>query len=331
MNIRGYYHYSITQIPQNYARMIYIAVHVPKLGFFFCFRVLRNCRCSWIIGYIFGGGSNTANGTWPALVLISSYSISTRTCWIMSEDEFDNIPDDFAGISGADWDRVLPLAGPSSAVPASTEDQSSHLPGTGEHLPIPSISAFTSSSSSSTDNFEDDYDDCDPSFFAELDRIEGEFGRGKAIRFYIFWLGTPYLLFICRSRATTSLRVDFGLTAFSLLFRCVLFFFFALLVYPNLSFGAALNSSYNQYCSLCLFLTDLHSSKETQGHSWVPTWWGNPQRGFQEEAFGWYYLPHFASRQGENESQQWHFATNSFWLWRWNNLSDVRLFILFRR
>jgi hypothetical protein len=87
----------------------------------------------------------------------------------MSDDEFDNIPDDFADISGADWARIL--AGPSGSNPTTTEDQPSDLPGTGEDIAIPSISA---SSHSSTDDFEDDYDDFDAALLAELDRIEGE-------------------------------------------------------------------------------------------------------------------------------------------------------------
>jgi hypothetical protein len=101
----------------------------------------------------------------------------------MSADEFDNMPDDFADISGVDWDRIL--AGPSSSNsttnPASVENETSDdLPGTGTDIPIPSISTLPStSSSSSTYNFEDEYDDFDPSLFAELDRIEEEFSRRK--------------------------------------------------------------------------------------------------------------------------------------------------------
>ena len=97
----------------------------------------------------------------------------------MSEDEFDNIPDDFADISGVDWARILAGPSTSTAIPASAENQPSDLPETGGDIPIPSIPAGTSGSSSSTDNFEDDYDDFDPLLLAELDRIEGELGRGK--------------------------------------------------------------------------------------------------------------------------------------------------------
>lgn len=102
----------------------------------------------------------------------------------MSGDEFDNLPDDFADISGVDWARIL--AGPStSSNPASVEDQNSDLPGTGEDsIPIPSITTLASSSSSSTDGFGDEYDNFDPSLLAELDRIEEELTRGKSIGFY---------------------------------------------------------------------------------------------------------------------------------------------------
>ena len=99
----------------------------------------------------------------------------------MSADEFDNIPDDFADISGVDWVQIL--AGTSSAIPPA-EYPNSDLPGT-QDIPIPSILTIPSSSSSSLDNFEDEYDDFDPSLLAELDRIETDLARGKAIGFYI--------------------------------------------------------------------------------------------------------------------------------------------------
>ena len=98
----------------------------------------------------------------------------------MSADEFDNIPDDFADISGVDWAQIL--AGPSNANPASSvENQTSDLlSGTGGDLPISSLLTLPSTSStSSTDNFEDEYDDFDPSLLAELDRIEEELARSK--------------------------------------------------------------------------------------------------------------------------------------------------------
>ncbi|KAF8807241.1 hypothetical protein BYT27DRAFT_7164559 [Phlegmacium glaucopus] len=79
----------------------------------------------------------------------------------MSDDEFDNIPDDFADIEGVDWAQIL--AGPSGST-TSTETE--------EH--IPSIPPRPRSANSSTDYFEDDYDDLDPSLLAELDRIEEE-------------------------------------------------------------------------------------------------------------------------------------------------------------
>jgi len=101
----------------------------------------------------------------------------------MSEDEFDNMPDDFADIEGVDWAQIL--AGPSAELPET----------------IPSIPAHPGSSDSSTDYFEDNYDDLDPSLLAELDRIEEEFtgapqhphfvGRGR-----VTW-ATPFELSHC--------------------------------------------------------------------------------------------------------------------------------------
>lgn len=113
----------------------------------------------------------------------------------MSADEFDNMPDDFADISGVDWAQIL--AGPSSSSnPASTEDQNSDLPsGTREDVPISSIPALPLSSSASSENFDDRYDDFDPLLLAELDRIEEEITRGKVVGFCIL-LKLPHLLFI---------------------------------------------------------------------------------------------------------------------------------------
>lgn len=91
----------------------------------------------------------------------------------MSEDEFDNMPDDFADIQGVDWAQIL--AGPSDLNHDSTQEQHSDLPGAIEaDISILSIPARPASSHSSTDYFEDDYGSLDASFLAELDRIEEE-------------------------------------------------------------------------------------------------------------------------------------------------------------
>lgn len=108
----------------------------------------------------------TTHVTYEMSQVCLSYSISTvhfQHSIIMFEDEFDNLPDDFADISGVDWARIL--AGPSTT-PTSAEEQHPVLPRTGEHIPIPA------SSHSSTDYYLQD--DFDPSLLAELDRIEGE-------------------------------------------------------------------------------------------------------------------------------------------------------------
>lgn len=81
----------------------------------------------------------------------------------MSEDGFDNIPDDIADIQDVDWARIL--AGSSFS---SNEQQHLGLPG--EDIPL--IPARPESSHSSTDYFEDDYHSLDPLLLAELDRIE---------------------------------------------------------------------------------------------------------------------------------------------------------------
>lgn len=114
----------------------------------------------------------------------------------MSADEFDDFPDDFADISGVDWARIL--AGPSDTNSVSVEDPNSVVPRTGEDIvPIPSIPVLPStSSSSSTYNFEDDFQDLDPLLLAELDRIEEEVSRSKNIGFYISCEATHQLLSI---------------------------------------------------------------------------------------------------------------------------------------
>lgn len=86
----------------------------------------------------------------------------------MIQDEFDDIPDNFADIQGVDWAQIL--AGPSGLNPASTEELHSDLPGNEQGL----LSVHPDSSHSSTDYFEnvDDYDNLDPYLLAELDRIE---------------------------------------------------------------------------------------------------------------------------------------------------------------
>ena len=88
----------------------------------------------------------------------------------MSDDEFNNIPDDFADIPDVDWARIL--AEPSSSdLPSTEEQQYSDLR---DVITIPSTPARPASSRSSTDYFEDDYDNLDPSLLAELDRMEEE-------------------------------------------------------------------------------------------------------------------------------------------------------------
>jgi hypothetical protein len=85
----------------------------------------------------------------------------------MSDDEFDNIPDDFAEVQGVDWAHLL--AGPSSSSYTRSarpiEARTQVDPGT--HSTPPHSNSLSSSSS----YFSDD-DEMDASFLAELNRVE---------------------------------------------------------------------------------------------------------------------------------------------------------------
>ena len=171
----------------------------------------------------------------------------------MSGDEFDNLPDDFADISGVDWARIL--AGPSST---SAEDRILDLPRTDESLPIstlPSSSTTTTTTTTSMDDFEDIYDNFDPSLLAELDRIEGELATGKA-----YWIFTSSdLLIFCLftavtpqppSESTSDVQPSHYFSGVFFIYICIIWHFWVVLMLR--SFGAALNSSYYQ-CLLIMF------------------------------------------------------------------------------
>jgi len=79
----------------------------------------------------------------------------------MPDDEFDNIPDDFADVQDIDWAQLL--AGPSR----SPHVGSAQPRGTEIHSTPPHANGLDTSSSYFSDG-----DDMDASFLAELDRIE---------------------------------------------------------------------------------------------------------------------------------------------------------------
>lgn len=77
----------------------------------------------------------------------------------MSDDEYDNIPDDFAELEGVDWTRIL------SGSPPSLDS----------NVSIQGISALATARSPSADSsthYSCDDDELGPSFFAELDSLE---------------------------------------------------------------------------------------------------------------------------------------------------------------
>lgn len=89
----------------------------------------------------------------------------------MSDDEFDNIPDDFADVQDVDWGNIL--AGPAS-VPTT---QFLSFPETQD---IPNLSNMPSvpSTASSSDYFSDE-DSMDSAFLAELDLVERRTARAS--------------------------------------------------------------------------------------------------------------------------------------------------------
>ncbi|KAF8168278.1 hypothetical protein B0H34DRAFT_684931 [Crassisporium funariophilum] len=85
----------------------------------------------------------------------------------MSDDEFDVFPDDFADMQDVDWARLL--GGPSAS---NTESGHESTRSGFQNTDLPVIQAGPSSPNSSPDYFGHDYDDLDPAFLAELDRVE---------------------------------------------------------------------------------------------------------------------------------------------------------------
>src|SRR6266540_1373799 len=99
----------------------------------------------------------------------------------MSDDEFDNIPDEFADIEGIDWatllaslTRPLPLAG--------VNEQDSSLPGAAsssrqldnfyDDRMMNLSSALPESKSRRSSSYYSEGNEMDASFLAELDRVE---------------------------------------------------------------------------------------------------------------------------------------------------------------
>ncbi|KAG5648204.1 hypothetical protein DXG03_006159 [Asterophora parasitica] len=82
----------------------------------------------------------------------------------MSEDEFDNIPDEFAGVEGVDWGELLSAPPPpSSLADASPLEATSH-----EAIGLPSGRSPTTSST----HYSCDDEVLDPAFLLELDAVE---------------------------------------------------------------------------------------------------------------------------------------------------------------
>jgi len=97
----------------------------------------------------------------------------------MSDDEFDNIPDEFADIEGIDWTTLL--AGPSSPPPAGINEQDSSLPGAASSSrqlidsygdEVVNVSSSPPDPNSQSSSYFSEGNEIDASFLAELDRVE---------------------------------------------------------------------------------------------------------------------------------------------------------------
>ena len=98
----------------------------------------------------------------------------------MSDDEFDNIPDDFADVQDVDWAQIL---GPTPSTSA-TQATSTAPTNTGQSVPTQTSSISldpTPASNDSSSYFSDDDAGMDSGFLAELDRLEETLTHGQPV------------------------------------------------------------------------------------------------------------------------------------------------------
>ncbi|KAF5377442.1 hypothetical protein D9615_005152 [Tricholomella constricta] len=88
----------------------------------------------------------------------------------MSDDEFDVIPDEFAGVEGINWDELLSAPPPSSSVDAPQDEATNH-----EAVDVPGARSPSSSTQYSCDD-----EELDPAFFVELDTLEKNILQAEA-------------------------------------------------------------------------------------------------------------------------------------------------------
>lgn len=110
----------------------------------------------------------------------------------MSDNEFDNIPDDFADVHGVDWVQILGSS-------ASTHPMASTHLGSEPAETLPEQpSAMSSDQSEPSDSslyFSDD-DNMDTAFLAELDRLEETLIHTERIASSASTTGTDPLFFV---------------------------------------------------------------------------------------------------------------------------------------
>jgi hypothetical protein len=88
----------------------------------------------------------------------------------MSDDEFDNIPDEFAGINGIDWATLLSANEPA---PATSRSYNSSTPPTvSQHPDERTIDSPFPEPESRSSAYFSDTNNMDIAFLTELDRVE---------------------------------------------------------------------------------------------------------------------------------------------------------------
>jgi hypothetical protein len=112
----------------------------------------------------------------------------------MSDNEFDNIPDDFADVHGVDWVQILG----SSTSTHRDAMASTHLDyEPAETLPEqPSTMSSNQSEPSDSSLYFSDDDDMDTTFLAELDRLEETLMHTERIAASASTTGTDPLFYV---------------------------------------------------------------------------------------------------------------------------------------
>ncbi|KJA26012.1 hypothetical protein HYPSUDRAFT_344394 [Hypholoma sublateritium FD-334 SS-4] len=128
-------------------------------------------------------------------------SSQPQTASSMSDDEFDNIPDDFADVQDVDWAQIL--GEPSTAAHAANTPPTN----TGQSVPAQTLSVSSNPAPVSNDSssyFSDDDGGMDSGFFAELDRLEETLTHGQSVALSTTHGARPAQVSITSNAASSS-------------------------------------------------------------------------------------------------------------------------------